>query len=304
MSKRGKTVSVRAGRLEFVKLNAAKFHLRDTYHLILTLSWPRFAAVVLAGYLLINVFFAILYLLGGRCIAELPPGSFPEAFFFSVETFATVGYGHMYPDTLYGHSVATVEIMVGLFGMAAITGLIFVRFSRPTARILFSKCAVIAPFDRVPTLMLRVANQRHVPMTEAEFRVMFFRNEKIPEEKDSVRRFYPLKLQFDRMIVFAVAITLRHVIDESSPLYGMTPESLQKCDARLVASIVCVDPVIPAPVQSAADYSWKDILWNRRFVEIYTETPDGRFSVDYGRIHDTEEAATAVDLAHAGNRKL
>ena len=155
MSKRGKTVSVRAGRLEFVKLNVSKFELRDTYHLILTLSWPRFAAVVLAGYLLINVFFAILYLLGGRCIAELPPGSFPEAFFFSVETFATVGYGHMYPDTVYGHCVATVEIMVGLFGMAVITGLIFVRFSRPTARILFSKCAVIAPFDRVPTLMLR-----------------------------------------------------------------------------------------------------------------------------------------------------
>jgi len=139
-------------------------------------------------------------MLGGRCIAELPPGSFPEAFFFSVETFATVGYGHMYPDTLYGHSVATVEIMTGLFGMAVITGLIFVRFSRPTAKILFSKCAVIAPFDRVPTFMLRVANLRHIPMVEAEFRVTFSRNERIPEEEDTVRRFYPLKLQFDRMI--------------------------------------------------------------------------------------------------------
>jgi inward rectifier potassium channel len=296
MSKRSKPIAVRAGRIEFVKLNASKFEWRDTYHLILTLSWPRFAALVLASYLLINLFFACLYMLGGRCIAEMPPGSFPEAFFFSVETFATVGYGHMYPDTLYGHSVATVEIMTGLFGMAVITGLIFVRFSRPTAKILFSKCAVIAPFDRVPTFMLRVANMRHIPMAEAEFRVTFFRNERIPEEEDAVRRFYPLKLQFDRMIVFPVVMTLRHVIDESSPLYGMTPESLRECDARFMASIVCIDPVIPAPVQTATDYSCDDILWNRRFVEIYQVTPDGRFSVDYGRVHETEEAATAVEI--------
>lgn len=296
MSRRGKPISVRAGRLEFVKLNASKFELRDTYHVVLTLSWPRFAAFVLGAYLLINLIFACLYMLGGKCIAEMPPGSFPEAFFFSVETFATVGYGHMYPDTLYGHSVATIEIMVGLFGMAVITGLIFVRFSRPTARILFSKCAVIAPFDRVPTFMLRVANLRHIPMAEAEFRLTYFRNERIPEDKEPVRRFYPLKLQFDRMIVFPVAVTLRHVIDESSPLYGMTPESLRECDARFMASIVCIDPVIPAPVQTATDYSYEDVLWNRSFVEIYEETPDGRFSVDYGRIHDTEEAATSVEI--------
>jgi inward rectifier potassium channel len=290
MSKSGRTVSVRAGRLEFVKINVAKFDFRDTYHLILTLTWPWFAALVLAIYILINLVFASLYLLGGRCIAELPPGSFSEAFFFSVETLATVGYGHMYPDTFYGHCLTTVEIVIGMFGMAVITGVIFIRFSRPTARILFSKCAVISPFDGVPTLMLRVANQRHIPMAEAEFRVMLFRDERIQEE-DTVRRFYALKLQFDRMIAFPVALTLRHVIDGSSPLYGMTPEDLKKSDTRLMASVVCIDTVIPAPVQSANDYSYDDILWNRRFVEIYTETPDGRISVDYGRIHHTEPAS-------------
>jgi inward rectifier potassium channel len=289
MSKSGRSVSVRAGRLEFVKINTAKFDFRDTYHLILTLTWPRFAAVVLAVYILINLVFAGLYLLGGRCIAELPPGSFSEAFFFSVETLATVGYGHMYPDTFYGHCVTTVEIVIGMFGMAVITGLIFIRFSRPTARILFSKSAVISPFDGVPALMLRVANLRHVAMAEAEFRVMLFRDEPIKEE-EVVRRFYPLKLQFDRMIAFPVALTLRHVIDESSPLYGMTPEDLEKSDTRLMASVVCIDTVIPAPVQSATDYSYGDILWNRRFVEIYTETADGRLTVDYGAIHDTEDA--------------
>jgi inward rectifier potassium channel len=275
--------------MEFLKINVAKFDLRDTYHLILTLTWTRFAALVLAVYILINLVFAVLYLLGGRCIAELPPGSFSEAFFFSVETLATVGYGHMYPDTFYGHCVTTAEIVIGMFGMAVITGVIFVRFSRPTARILFSKSVVISPFDGVPTLMLRVANMRHIMMAEAEFRVMLFRDEPTLEE-DNVRRFYPLKLQFDRIIAFPVVLTLRHVIDESSPLYGMTPEDLKKSDTRLMASIVCIDTVIPAPVQSATDYSYDDILWNRRFVEIYTETPDGRFTVDYGRIADTEPA--------------
>jgi inward rectifier potassium channel len=291
MSKSGRTVSVRAGRLEFVKINTAKFDFRDTYHLILTLTWPQFAALVLVVYVLINLVFAGLYVLGGRCIAELPPGSFSQAFFFSVETLATVGYGHMYPDTFYGHCVTTIEIVIGMFGMAVITGVIFIRFSRPTARILFSKCAVISSFDGIPTLMLRVANLRHIPMAEAEFRVMLFRDESIPEEEENVRRFYALKLQFDRMIAFPVVLTLRHVIDESSPLYGMTPEDLKKSDTRLMASVVCIDTVIPAPVESATDYSYDEILWNRRFVEIYTETPDGRISVDYGRIDHTEPAS-------------
>jgi len=238
---------------------------------------------------------------GGRSIAELPPGSFPDAFFFSVETLATVGYGHMYPDTFYGHCIATAEIMLGMFGMAVITGVIFIRFSRATARILFSKCAVISPFDGIPTLMLRVANLRHIAMAEAEFRLMLFRDEPIQEEEENVRRFYPLKLQFDRIIAFPVVLTLRHVIDESSPLYGMTQEDLVKSDTRLMASIVCIDTVIPAPVQSANDYSYEDILWNRRFVEIYSETPDGRLTVDYSRIHDTEDVEIAARAHPAGD---
>ena len=117
MSKSGRSISVRAGRFEFVKLNAAKFNFRDSYHFILTLTWPRFAALVLAVYILINLVFASLYLLGGRCIAELPRGSFYEAFFFSVETLATVGYGHMYPDTFYGHCVTTAEIVATLLAL-------------------------------------------------------------------------------------------------------------------------------------------------------------------------------------------
>jgi inward rectifier potassium channel len=195
----------------------------------------------------------------------------------------------MYPDSLYGHFIATLEIITGMFGMAVVTGLIFVRFSRPTARIMFSKFVVVAPFDGVPTLMLRVGNLRHHAMVEAEFRVMLIRNEPTIEEPD-VRRFYTLKLHFDRLIAFPAALTIRHRIDEGSPLFGMTPQDLEKSDTRLLASIVCVDTVIPAPIQSQIDYNYDEILWNRRFAEIYTEHGNGRFSVDYGRFHETEEA--------------
>jgi inward rectifier potassium channel len=282
-------ISVKAGHLEFLKLNTQRYDWRDAYHSILTLTWPQFAGLIFGVYVLINILFASLYWAGGKSIAELPPGSFADAFFFSVETLATVGYGHMYPDSLYGHFIATLEIITGMFGMAVVTGLIFVRFSRPTARIMFSKFVVVAPFDGVPTLMLRVGNLRHHAMVEAEFRVMLIRNEPTIEEPD-VRRFYTLKLHFDRLIAFPAALTIRHRIDEGSPLFGMTPQDLEKSDTRLLASIVCVDTVIPAPIQSQIDYNYDEILWNRRFAEIYTEHGNGRFSVDYGRFHETEEA--------------
>jgi inward rectifier potassium channel len=195
----------------------------------------------------------------------------------------------MYPDSLYGHIIATLEIIIGMFGMAVVTGLIFVRFSRPTAKVLFSKSVIIGPFDGIPNLMLRIANLRHHAMAEAEFRVMLIRTEATKEDPD-VRRFYTLKLDFDRLIAFPAALTIRHRIDETSPLYGLTAEDLKKDDTRILASIVCIDTVIPAPVQSAVDYSHDEILWNRRFVEIYTVHGQGRFAVDYSRIHDTEEA--------------
>jgi inward rectifier potassium channel len=219
----------------------------------------------------------------------MPRASFSGAFFFSVQTLATVGYGHMYPTTLYGNILTTIEIMVGMFGLAVMTGLIFVRFSRPTARIEFTDKIVIAPFDGKPTLMLRVANLRHYSMAEAEFRIMFMRDEKVAEG-DIVRRFYSLKLHFDRIITFPVALTLRHTIDKESPLHGMNAEMLQEFDARLVASVVGIETVIQAAVQSQKDYSWRDIVFGERFVEIYTETGEGRLTVDYGRLHDTEPA--------------
>jgi inward rectifier potassium channel len=285
-----KPISVRAGQIEFLKVNAQRFDWRDAYQWLLGLRWAQFAAFVAAVYITLNLVFAALYMFDKNSIAGMAPGSFVDSFFFSVQTLATVGYGHMYPSDLYGHIVTTVEIMSGMFLLAVMTGLIFVRFSRPTARIAFSKSIVIAPLNGQLTLMLRVGNLRQHQMVEAEFRIMFNRDEPLLEGGD-FRYFYHLKLQFDRLPAFPAALTLRHIIDEQSPLYGATPESLETGRVVLIASVVGIDPVIPAAVQTQQDYTWRDIRFGERFVEIYTDHGDGRLTVDYGRLHDTEPAA-------------
>ena len=300
MRKAPAPIAVRSGSFEFLKVNADRWDPRDVYHSLLTLNWPWFAAVIGGIYLLINVVFAALYYFGAPCIAELPAGSFGGAFFFSVETLATVGYGHNYPDTVYGHVVATVEIVVGMFGLAVVTGLIFVRFSRPTARIAFSRTMVIAPFDGQPTLMLRVANLRHQAMVEVEFRLMLIRNETIAEG-EVIRRFHALRLHFDRLIMFPAALTLRHTLDAQSPLHGATAASLEADDSRLVASVVGVDTMVAASVQGRQDYTWRQVQFDQRFVEIYTDQADGRVTVDYGRLHETEPVV-ATATTSAGTR--
>lgn len=278
--------SVRAGHLEFLKVNDAGRDWRDVYHWILSLSWRHFTLVVLGVYLALNMAFAFAYWVKPGCIAEMSAYSFSEAFFFSIETLATVGYGYMHPITFYGHVVVSIETLTGLFTTAVMTGLIFVRFSRPTAKILFTNKAVIAPFDGRQTLMLRVANGRQQSMVDTHFYLMLVRNEPV-QEGDYARRFYPLKLTVERVVMFPAALTLRHVIDETSPLFGMTAADLERSDTRLMVSLNGIDTVIPAPMQSQQDYRWCDIRFGEQFVEIYTEDANGRYTVDYGRLHDT-----------------
>ena len=290
MKRKPTPVSMRSGQVEFVKVNTDAWRWRDVYRWLLSLRWPQFAALVGALYIALNLLFATLYAVDANSIAGTTGGQwFYDCFFFSVQTLATVGYGHMYPQTLYGHIVTTIEIMSGLFLLAVMAGLIFVRFSRPIARVAFSNSIVIAPLNGKPTLMVRVGNENHHSMVEAEFRIMFSRDEPLIEGGD-FRYFYNLKLHFDRLTVFPAALTLRHVIDETSPLHQATPESLESGRALFFVSVVGVDPVIAAAVQTQQDYTWRDVCFGERFVEIYTQSGQGQLTVDYGRLHETEAA--------------
>src|SRR3954471_6088084 len=280
-------IATRAGRTEFLKINAAVSGWRDNYHWVLSLSWPRFALFLLGSYIVINLLFAALYIVQPNCIADLDPGSFPHAFFFSVETLATVGYGHNYPATVYGHVIVTIEIFFGMIWLAVITGLIFVRCARPTARIVFSNCILIAPHDGRLSLMFRVANLRHTSMAEAEFRIMYSRDERVLEGED-IRRFYELKVYPERMISFPAALIIRHTIDEESPLYGVSLERLEQEDAFFVASTLSLELVMAASVQSAQDYDVANVRFGERFVDVYPVRENGHMTVDYGRLDETE----------------
>ncbi len=275
MRRKPSHVSIRSGQVEFVKVGTDSWRWRDVYRWLLGLKWPRFAAFVAGLYVGLNLLFATLYSVQQNSIAGSTGGHwFFDCFFFSVQTLATVGYGHMYPQTLYAHIISTIEIMTGIFLLATMTGLIFVRFSRPIARVVFSKSLVIAPLNGKPTLMVRIGNENQHSMVEAEFRIMFSRDEPLVEGGD-FRYFYVLKLHFD----------------EKSPLFGATAESLSASRALFIVSVVGIDPVIAASVQTQKDYSWRDVQFGHRFVEIYTEHGGGRLTVDYGRLHDTEPVA-------------
>jgi inward rectifier potassium channel len=258
----------------------------DLYHRALIVSWPVFLALDLAVYLLMNFVFAALYLLQPGSISNAQPGSFPDAFFFSVETIATIGYGVMSPATLYANLVMTVESSFGILFAALTTGLIFARFSRPTACVLFSRVAVVGPHNGRPTLTVRLANQRRNQMLGAEVVMTLVRDEHT-EEGMLLRRFHDLRLLRDRSPIFAMTFTVMHEIDERSPLFGTTPERLAEMNAELVVTSSGIDETLVQPVHARTSYLPHEILWNHRFADILGYTEDGRRAIDYNRFHDT-----------------
>jgi inward rectifier potassium channel len=280
-------VAIRAGNIEIIKIGGRRRGLGDAYHLLHTLSWRAFFGGVLAIYLLVNLLFATLYFVGDQAVANARPGSFVDCFFFSVETLATVGYGVMSPATLYGHIVATVEIITGMLSLAVITGLMFARFAKPTARALFSRVAVVAPFNGVPMLMLRVANERRNSIVEASAHLTLSKAERTLEGR-AFRRFYDLKLERHRSSLFVLSWSIMHRVDESSPLFGEDAASLAAQDARLQVSITGIEESLAATVHARHDYRHDEILFGRHFVDVFRTEQDGKVYIDLARFHDVE----------------
>ncbi|HWD58978.1 MAG TPA: ion channel [Stellaceae bacterium] len=271
---------------EVIALGLRRPWFGDLYHRILTVGWPSFLGFSLVFYLAINFVFAVLYLLQPGAIVNARPGSFADAFFFSVETIATIGYGVMAPATVYANLLMTVESASGLLLVALTTGLVFARFSRPTARVLFSRVAVVGPYNGNPTLAVRLANQRQNQLLAAEVTMTLVRDERTAEG-ELRRRFYDLKLLRDHSPVFALTFTVMHEIDHESPLRGGTPEVLAEFNAELIVMTTGVDETLVQPVHARTSYLPHEILWHRRFADILGWTEDGRRAIDYRRFHDT-----------------
>jgi inward rectifier potassium channel len=279
----------RASNENAVKLGVKRRPLTDAYHFLLTSPWWVLFALILVCYLAANAVFAAVYVEDGG-IENARPGSFRDAYFFSVQTMATIGYGRMVPVTTLTNVVVTLEALFGLVTLALATGLMFAKFSQPRARVLFSRNAVVGVRDGVRSLMVRLANERPTGLVEARLRLVLVRDE-TTVEGEAVRRFYTLPLTREWSAVFAISWTAVHPIDASSPLHGETSESLMKCSAQLVASLVGIEEATSQSVH--ARYAWRSdgILFGYRFKDILFKLPDGRRAVDYEHFHEVERVS-------------
>jgi inward rectifier potassium channel len=262
-------------------------------HQLLTMSWTEFLLVVTILYIGVNLLFAVAYVACGRDAlegsgAQMLGGPFGRAFFFSVQTFATIGYGQIGPNGFAANMVVTVEALVGLMYQALATGLLFARFARPTVSILFSRNAVIAPYNTGRALMFRIVNRRRTEIIELEAQVLFTSMQ--PDDRGgTVRRYLPLPIERNKVVFFPLSWTVVHPIDEGSPLAGATPEELERTQAEILVLLSGIDETFEQTIHARSSYRANEIVWNARFQSMFLPTdPQSRVSVDISRLHEIE----------------
>ena len=280
----------RDGRFTARREGFAPLSYLNGYHAMLTISWPRFLGIVTLVYAAMNALFAALYLLCGTEAlggvgAEQLGGHFLRAFFFSVETFATIGYGSVFPASTAANWIMTVESIVGILAVALLTGLVFARFARPTAALLFSDFAVIAPYQGKSGFMFRITNARSNQLMELEAKVQFTRID------GKGRQYTQLKLERTKVVFFPLSWTIVHPIDETSPMFGLTQDDLVRMDTEFLILISGIDETFAQTVHARSSYKSDEIIVGRKFANMYNPVAkDGTISIDVSRLSDLEDA--------------
>jgi inward rectifier potassium channel len=269
---------------EIVVVGAPPTRLRDIYYIFLRIRWSLAIGLIVVSYLVLNAIFALAFLVSGG-ITGARPGSFFDMFCFSVQTMGTIGYGAMYPTSVSANAIMIVESVTSLIVTAVATGLVFAKFSRSTARVAFSRHPVIGPTNGVPTLMLRVGNERGNFILEATIRVSLVRTERTAEGV-LFYRMYDLRLARERSPMMTRSWTVLHFIEGDSPLVGATPESLAKEEVELVVTLVGTDDTSMQPVHARKRYVDGDVLWGARHADILSERDDGTIVLDVRRFHE------------------
>jgi inward rectifier potassium channel len=260
----------------------------DLYHYLVRSPWPVLLILIIGTFTIANALFGLAYWIDGGVHGEEAP-SYADMFFFSVQTMATIGYGVMHPGTFLANVLVTIEAIMGLLGVAMTTGLVFAKFSLPSARVRFSQYAVISKRDGVPSLMFRMANLRESRIIEAQMHLVFARME-TTAEGERLRRFYDLKLTRDRTALFTLSWTAVHQIIGDSPLLGETAKSLKQSAAMVVVSIVGLEETYSQTVNARKYYSADEIIWGKRLGDITIFKPDGGPVLDYSRFDDLVDA--------------
>lgn len=258
----------------------------DFSHRCLTASWPMFIAGSVAAFLVLNFFFASVLMLADKPVANAP-GDFLHYFYFSIETLATVGYGDMHPQSHFGHVVASIEMFVGLFATAVMTGLIFYRFSRPRARFLFAEKAVVARHDGRRNLMFRLANERLNPIINPSAKA-WLATTVVTSEGETFRRFHELPLVRAQSPLFQLSWTIMHEVDAKSPLSALDAEGLAALQGAILVSVEGHDETSAQTVRARKTYQAADVMFDARFVDVLESTDSDRVRVNYTKFHDTE----------------
>ncbi len=282
----------RDGSFNVVRRGLPFLESLSPYHVLLTMSWTRFHAVLVSSYLVANGLFALAFLACGPAALKSDGdlgGGFARAFFFSVETFSTIGYGNITPVGVAANAVMTTEALLGLLWVAMATGLLFARFSRPTARILFSRNAVVAPYRGITGLMFRVANGRTNQLIDVQARVMLGRF--VTEHGRKVRKFENLTLERSEVMFFPLSWTVVHPVDETSPLWGLDADGLRAADAEVLILLSGIDETFSQTVHARTSYKPEEIVWNSRFVGIFDSPSEGEpLAIDLHRLSEIEPA--------------
>lgn len=280
MPVRTKVISPGNTSYRFQVIDDRPIDLRDVSHAVLALSWPATLGAILIAFLGLNAIFAGLFVWTGG-VENAAPGSFKDAFFFSVQTMATIGYGAMYPHSDGAQVLVVIESMVGLVVTAIATGLVFVRFARVRGRVVFSKQVSIGVVDGKPHLQVRVGNGRSNKIFDAQFRMMLIRTVKTVEQT-TLYRTADLKLVRDHAPTLQRAWNLMHLIDETSPLFGVTPEQLLAQDAELQIALTGTDETTLQPVHGR--HTWEastgTFAWGTRLADVLSESESGDVVLD------------------------
>ncbi len=283
--RRQKHALVMVGDYTLTKTGVSRYDWADPYRVAVDLTWPQFIVALVVFYVAVIALFAVALAAVPGAVANARPYSFADHFFFSLETLATVGYGFMYPATLYGHCVAAVEIMTGLAFTAILTGLIFVRFSKPRAKFLFADNPVVTTHNGVQTLMLRVGNGRASVLADAKVKISVLISE-TSAEGVSFRRTHELALVRASIPVFPLTWTIMHEIDTHSPLHGMSERGFVAADTRLFVSFEARDPALALVVHDLRSYGPEAVLFGMRYNDVISIDSSGHSCADMTRISE------------------
>jgi inward rectifier potassium channel len=284
----------RDGSFNVIRKGFSFFRSQNVYHALLSMSWVKYQVIIIIYYFATNLLFAAAYLLCGPDAlhgsqATTPVEKFLEAFFFSVQTLATIGYGKISPNGLIPNILVTIEALVGLLGFALITGLLFARFSRPSAKILYSNNALIAPYGNGTAFEFRIVNERSNQLIEVAATVVLSRIETI--DGGSKRKFYPLTLEREKVMFLPLHWVIVHPITESSPLFGISKDKLDASDAEFLILLTGVDETFSQTVHSRSSYKYHEVVWGVKFSDMYQPTNgESRISIDLNKIHGYEPA--------------